>query len=315
MDPFSACNDLTKAISKAAGDPKQPAEGVKVWIRLKCHGSDIEAFKKLIDSYKATLTIAIADVNLGTTRVTKGLLEEYIQLSNKATMNLQERIEELGIKLDLLRSENRHSSSNGLYLADEKQTLEQKASLEQCLSICLKLIDHIKSVRPVVRSDDENTPSSGITRDASISVPRMMDNTLNVCAQSLSNTAQHIRDIAEQDQTKAEMDEADIIRQLGGARKCLEFIKKSEQERVNIFEKVDAAEDSRMVIVSTIGDLIRGTDIRIGARAGNVMGQMSDESLQRVMENFSPPGPSRLESASVTRGASFEHRYGSGQRI
>jgi|SRR5690242_555650 len=59
-----ACNDLNKAISKAVGDPKQPAEGMKVWIRLKCHGSDIEAFKKLIDSYKATLTIAIADVNL-----------------------------------------------------------------------------------------------------------------------------------------------------------------------------------------------------------------------------------------------------------
>lgn len=59
-----ACNDLNEAISKAAGDPKQPTEGIKVWIRLKCHGSDIEAFKKLIDSYKATLTIALADVNL-----------------------------------------------------------------------------------------------------------------------------------------------------------------------------------------------------------------------------------------------------------
>lgn len=226
---------------------------------------------------------------------------------------MEERIEELSIKLDLLRSENHHSSSGGLYLTDEKQALEQKASLEQCLSICLKLIDHIQSVRPVVHSDDESPLSLGIAREASMSVPRMMDDTLNVCAQSLSNTAQHIRDIADEDQTKAEIDEAKIIQQLGGAQKCLEYIKKSEQERVNIFEKIDAAEDSRTIIVSTIGDLIRGTDIKIGARAGNIMGQMSDESLQRVTENFSPPGSSRSESARTAR--AFESKWGSGQKV
>jgi uncharacterized protein YoxC len=59
-----ACNDLNKAISNAVATTKQPTEGIRIWIRLKCHGTDIEAFKKLIDSYKATLTIAIADVNL-----------------------------------------------------------------------------------------------------------------------------------------------------------------------------------------------------------------------------------------------------------
>lgn len=59
-----ACNDLHKAISNAAKDTKQPIEGIRIWIRLKCHGTDIEAFKKLIDSYKATLTVAIADVTL-----------------------------------------------------------------------------------------------------------------------------------------------------------------------------------------------------------------------------------------------------------
>jgi uncharacterized protein YoxC len=59
-----ACNDLNEAITKAAGDTKQPTAGIRVWVRLKCHGTDIDAFKKLIDSYKATLTIAIADVNL-----------------------------------------------------------------------------------------------------------------------------------------------------------------------------------------------------------------------------------------------------------
>jgi archaellum component FlaC len=59
-----ACDNLNKAVAKASGDSKQQFEGIKIWIRLKRHEGDIEAFKKLIDSYKATLTIAIADANL-----------------------------------------------------------------------------------------------------------------------------------------------------------------------------------------------------------------------------------------------------------
>jgi hypothetical protein len=183
------------------------------------------------------------------------------------------------------------------------------------LSICLKLIDHIESVRPGVCSDGENTVSSGVVREANMSIPRMMDDTLDACTQSLNRTAQHIQDIAKEDQAKAEMDEAEIIRQLGGTRKCLEYMRKSEQERVNIFEKIDAAEDSRTIMVSTIGDLIRGTDVKFGPRAGSVMGQLSDESLQRIVENFSPPEPSRSDTASAARNTSFVHRYGSGQKI
>lgn len=251
----------------------------------------------------------------GTTRVTKGLLEEYIELSNKATVNLEERIEELSIKLDLLRSGDRPSYSDGLYLPGEKQTLEQKASLEQCLSICLKLIDHIESVRPGVCSPDENPLASGVVVEAKMSVPRMMDDTLDACTQSLNRTAQHIQHIAKDDQAKAEKDEAEIIQQLGGTRKCLEYMRQSERERVNIFEKIDAAEDSRTIMVSTIGDLIRGIDVKFGARAGSVMGQLSDESLQKIVENFSPPEPSKSDTANPARKTSFEHRYGSGQRV
>lgn len=58
-----ACDDLSTAVSRAVGQSKQ-FEGIRVWIKLKRQEGDIEGFKKLIDSYKATLTIAVADANL-----------------------------------------------------------------------------------------------------------------------------------------------------------------------------------------------------------------------------------------------------------
>lgn len=248
--------------------------------------------------------------------MTKGLLEEYTELSSDAMANLEERIEELSMKLELLHSEKGHSSTEGLRLVEEKQATEQKASLEQCLTICLKLIDHIHAIRPIAGPDREGGLSADVTKESSMNVPRMMNDTLDVCTQNLNETAERIREIAGENRTKAEIAEANLIQQLGGAQECLEILKRSKEERVNIFDNIDAAEDSRLIIVSTIGDLIKGTNIKMGARVGNLMGQLSDESLQKVVEKFSPPGPGKADSVSAdTATYPFVQRYGSGQRL
>jgi hypothetical protein len=58
-----ACDNLSKVVLRVVRDSKQ-FKGIKVWIKLKRQESDIKGFKRLIDSYKATLTIAVADANL-----------------------------------------------------------------------------------------------------------------------------------------------------------------------------------------------------------------------------------------------------------
>ncbi|KAH6629795.1 hypothetical protein C7974DRAFT_413554 [Boeremia exigua] len=309
-----ACDDLNKAVSRALGGRKQ-SDGIKTWIRLKRQETDIEEFRKLVDSYKATLTIAIADVNLRTTRITKGLLEQYTELSKTATANLEERIEELSAKLELLHSSEKNSSLvEDTHLAEEQQALDQKTSLEQCLSICLKLIEHIHTIRPVAFPDGLQGMDAAV-KDQGMSVPRMTNDALNVCTQSLRNTAQHIRDIADEDRSKAEMNEAEVLEQLGGVRKCLEIVRQSEQNRVNIFEKIVQSEDSRVAMVSTIGDLVRGSDINIGPGAISLMGQMSDESLQMGVGTFTSSLTSRSTRPATERPFAFEKKHGSGRTM
>ncbi|KAH7371725.1 hypothetical protein BKA66DRAFT_551508 [Pyrenochaeta sp. MPI-SDFR-AT-0127] len=309
------CDNLNKAVAKAFGDSKQQFEGIKVWIRLKRHENDIEGFKKLIDSYKATLTIAVVDANLRTSRVTKGLLEEYTALCKAAAANLEERIEELGVKLELLHLERSSPSMDSICLTEEREALNQKNSLQQCLSICLRLIDHIQTIRPTVHLIGEDV-SQTTMRDTNMNVPRITNNALDICTQSLSNTAQQIRDIADEGQAKVGMDEAELIQQLGGVQRCLEILKKSERDRVNIFEKIEQSEDSRVAMVSTIGDLIRGTEITIGARAISVMGQMSDESLQKGLENFTLSLQSRPSNPATEKATfAFEQKHGSGRTM
>jgi hypothetical protein len=250
-----------------------------------------------------------------TTRVTKELLEEYTEFSKTATANLEERIEELSVKLELLHSEKSLPSVEGMHLAEEQQALDQKTSLEQCLSICLKLIEHIRTVRPVAYPDGVQVLGDTI-KDPGMNVPRMTNAALDLCTQSLRNTAQHIQDIAEEDRSKAEMNEAEILEQLGGVRKCLEIVRQSEQNRVNIFEKFVQSEDSRVAMVSTIGDLVKGSNINIGPGAISLMGQMSDESLQKGIEIFTSSLSSRSTRPAAERPSfAFEKKHGSGRTM
>ena len=234
-------------------------------------------------------------------------------MTKKAASNLEEQIEELSAKLDLLNSEQHHPP-NGL---STKQTLDQKASLEQCLSVCQQLLDHITNIKPLVPQvlEDATKTSSlqDTVEDIEVLVPRITANAIDICSQSLNTTARYIQDLQEGNQSKYRSNAAQVMKELNTAQKSLEIVKEAQQHRVNTFESIDTAEDCRQVIVSTIGDLIKANGLAIGARTVNVMGQMNDESLQRITDNFRLPTPEKSPSPETE--AAFENKHGFGHTI
>ena len=59
-----ACENFEKSVLEAFRDSGGRLQEVKAWAKLQCLGSDINKFRKLISSYKTTITIALADANL-----------------------------------------------------------------------------------------------------------------------------------------------------------------------------------------------------------------------------------------------------------
>jgi hypothetical protein len=88
---------------------------------------------------------------------------------------------------------------------------------------------------------------------------------------------------------------------------CAEASVQAGQDRTNIFEDVSMTDDGRQAIVSTIGDLISAKRITAGARSMQLMGQMSDESLQ----HFSGDRHHATEKGPKTDGG-FEDRHEAG---
>ena len=89
---------------------------------------------------------------------------------------------------------------------------------------------------------------------------------------------------------------------------CAEASVQAGQDRTNIFEAVSMTDDGRQAIVSTIGDLISAKRITAGARSMQLMGQMSDESLQ----HFSRDRHHATEEKGPETGGGFEDRHGVG---
>jgi hypothetical protein len=92
---------------------------------------------------------------------------------------------------------------------------------------------------------------------------------------------------------------------------CAEASVRAGQDRTNIFEDVSMADDGQQAIVLTIGDLISAKRITAGARSMQLMGQMSDESLQ----HFSRDRHHVTEEMGPKTGGGFEDRHRAGWKL
>jgi hypothetical protein len=59
-----ACNDFEKVIADCTKHSSEPRTSFRDWAKLQYLGSDIVGFKNMLAGYKATIGIAIGDINL-----------------------------------------------------------------------------------------------------------------------------------------------------------------------------------------------------------------------------------------------------------
>jgi hypothetical protein len=94
---------------------------------------------------------------------------------------------------------------------------------------------------------------------------------------------------------------------------CAETSGRAHEERVNVIEDVSMAEDRHQVIVSTVRDLISAKRITARARAVQLIGQMSDDSLQQFSQTIGCGAAEEVKRPD--RDSVFKERYGEGWRL
>lgn len=218
---------------------------------------------------------------------------------------------------------------------------EERASLEQCLSICDNLLRNLETIE----KENFNTTNltSGyettvITNNAS-EAQFIMSTRLKDCRAGLTLTSSELQTRLARlnDRLKSfseELEDSDAPEQSRGERRktqseeldsirsclaiCADATHEALKKRVNEFEDVQMADDGRQVIVATLGDLISARRVTVGSRSLQVLGQMSDDSLQQSFKSNLPRGDLRQtsnEGADYVVTPRFVAKHGAGQQL
>lgn len=224
---------------------------------------------------------------------------------------------------------------------------EERESIQQCLEICAEVSHHIEKLQKdsVLSHSELSRPHTHETDLYAAQARRITSQRLNSCHTEMQLTSAELQSrLADVDSRLASLsqkpwskegpatscsDVDTVQKELDSIRQCLsicqEATEQSANARVNVFEDVTMADDGKQIIVSTIGDLIAAKRIKAGARSVQLLGQMSDASVQQCSQPLSSAtnvgsmhtraGPDSAVKAEKPSTAQFTGRYGRGQTL
>ena len=273
-----------------------------------------------------------ADPQRRTSKVTAKLLSEYSAMISSTTFDLEEIL--LGIDTSMRDPTFKDPASPPERGATPSSLEEERASIQQCLRICMDVSTHINQVQAKDLADihgprpDEKT---GVVMDKSELARLITSETLSDCKSGIGFTTVELRArlkdadrrLANAQRQKEEVNnegtQEGLEDLLDSVKQCLSICDHAahevSKERINVFEDVLMADDGHQLIISTMGDLISAKRVTVGSRSTQWLGQMSDISLQQLSKDQACDISEGRGQASFEAGTHFENRHGSGRKL
>lgn len=253
---------------------------------------------------------------------------------SNAVSDIHEHLTEIDERTKDLQISEKHGPSKQIILLNEMK--EEKESLQQCLEICSKVSSFItdaeNSLRQAGSAGGEGdlglhgttlhaysrTKTKGILTDFQSRIAnnaselknrlRELDDKISILAQDKSDDqGENIKYIQD-----ARDERASLVQCLGI---CADASKIADAARTNELEDIVSDDNSRQIIVSTIGDLISARHIVTGSGSLQCIGQMSDETIQYLSSKGNQFGSENADSEVRNHQSDFDRLYGAGYQI
>lgn len=231
-------------------------------------------------------------------------LDRYKSMIQDTTIDLEDHLRNVDEKLKtvFMKAAERSSSEEDAALVREMQ--EERSSTEQCLTICARLSAYIGQIQPtLVASRGQGSPDM---RPAGVAVAEQITTEgLNGCRSALDEASQklvdHLNSIVERlmatsKKNLSSPEETTDLERLHAewrtARLCLDVCSKANESvnkiNVNIFEKINGADEVLQFFASTTGRVVHAKEISLGQKGVQFGGQLSDTTIQQISRDFSP---------------------------
>ena len=242
------------------------------------------------------------------------------------TYDLENRLRDIDAKLQIVVSRSADGTEESPIVREQMQ--EEKDSILKCLEICDNVSEHItvlqrKTPRIVSTSSSSHERAEATNRPA-VSAWLAAASNLTGCRGQLETHLQRLSDKSKQpsdefDPEAAQANKEDLLREINSLQRsidiCDDAYKEADRNRTNIFEDVLVGDDGRQVIASTVGDLIFAKKIKTGSRSVQMLGQMSDLTIQHATSNRDGVASKESLQRPEVRSEDFEGRYGAGRDL
>ena len=199
--------------------------------------------------------------------------------------DLELRFQKIADRFDGLQSPTEKISNQMLF--DPERITEEKESIKRCLDICSRVSNHIDNLHPGAPENDLDT--TGRSTSALMNCRGTLEDTSYQLRNHLRLVDEHLSSAPEPPILQSSHDIEDRKRLLEERSSLLNSIKlydeaakEANRDRKNVYEDITMAEDGCQILVSTVGELITAHNIVAGPRSTQVLGQISDESLQQI---------------------------------
>ncbi|KAL2815326.1 hypothetical protein BJX63DRAFT_164281 [Aspergillus granulosus] len=327
------CQELSDLISRCVKHPDGQKTSLRDWTRLQYRGEDITNYKNVLCNYKATINIALGGATFQSVAVTRQVLQDYKDMIKNTTADLQDRLDEIE---DKLKSSSLPDEPNTATSREEVQKIEEeRQSTTLCLEICKQVSGYIElyqfkrdgvgqAASPPQDNKAQANPNLGIAR-------QIAQNSLTSCLQNMNAASARLQEHLNQLEASlkstgnppASYQVTCELQRIKEEREtishclniCSDASSLSESTRMNIFEDISSLDDAQQVMVSTIGELLNAKRITTGMRSLQLMGQMSDETIQYISSRHISPGEKVEVGIEEDNRDNFKDRYGTGRPL
>ncbi|KAL4885941.1 hypothetical protein BJY04DRAFT_179572 [Aspergillus karnatakaensis] len=304
-----ACTEFNALVIHCTKHSSAERYSKRDWLKIQYMGEDISGFKNMLGGYKSTITIALAYVNLHTTKITKNVIDEYKDLIQNTQCDLETHLEDIRIKVETL---SLNTLANTTIDPAELQRMEdEKQSTQKSLEICQKFLTLLDQSRPSLLGNLENASKEPSQQLSSNERP-MLSSLINAeglnAAQKeiMSWKIQLLQNLYKVDKnvplTRLDLpmlrdeynsEQQTLQEEAQGTEALLEFCKRAGKEvnerGMNYYEDITAGDNSHLAVVTTFKDLISAKRIKSGSGSKLILGQMSDDTIQSGFVDTTAP--------------------------
>ncbi|CAG7930274.1 unnamed protein product [Penicillium olsonii] len=292
-----ACNDFNALIINCSEHSTDNKFSIRDWAKLRYMGEDVVGFQTMISGYKSTINIALAYANMNLTKTTKNVIDEYNELIEDTKCDLGIHLQSIEKRLASLSSgeesinvqmmeEERGSTQQGLEICDQLS-----AYIEQTRSTSLEKMTRVPIISEVGSSPigHNNIPWLILSQALTSAERELINSRLRLLQHRHERGGQprllHRRESLLQDDETGEQN--DSQEEADNIKESLKFFDQISEEtsknRTNHFEDITTGDRSTQAVVSTLKDLISARRITSGSDSLQVLGQVSDDSLQLML--------------------------------